>query len=231
MLSLLPFTYITTSMEKKYSTILMDLDGTVTDPGEGITRSVAYALESLGIRVADRKALYPFIGPPLQESFRDFYSLNDRQTAEAIRAYRAYFSTQGIFENEVYPGMEAFLQKQTAAGRRIYLATSKPEPFASRILAHFHLSPYFAGIAGSTLDGKRAEKGEVIRYLLDTFPIATDELPVMIGDRKYDVEGAHQHGLPAIGVLYGYGSREELEKAGADYLARDLAELDRLLAG
>ncbi len=216
-------------MKKKYPTILIDLDGTVTDPGEGITRSVAHALESLGIRVDDRRTLYPFIGPPLQASFREFYGLDDRQVAKAIRAYRAYFSEKGIFENEVYPGMEAFLRQQTAAGSRIYLATSKPEAFAVRILDHFHLSSYFAGIAGSTLDGKRVEKAEVIGYLLDRFPIDRNEPAVMIGDRKYDVEGAHRHGLPAIGVLYGYGSREELEKAGADLLACDLDELGRLL--
>lgn len=216
-------------MKNKYDSIVMDLDGTVTDPVEGITRSVAHALESLRIQVEDRGALCPFIGPPLQDSFREFYGLNDRQTADAIRAYRAYFSTKGIFENEVYPGMEAFLERQTQRGSRIYLATSKPEPFARKILDYFHLSPYFTGIAGSTLDGKRSEKGEVIRYLLDMYPEIACRPAVMIGDRKFDVEGARQHGLPAIGVLYGYGSRQELEKAGADFLARDLEELDRLL--
>lgn len=216
-------------MKKKYRTLLMDLDGTLTDPGEGITRSVAHALAGLGIQVDDRRTLYPFIGPPLQDSFRAFYGLDDRQVAQAIEAYRAYFSEKGIFENEVYPGIEAFLREQTNAGCRIYLATSKPETFAVRILDHFHLSTYFAGIAGSTLDGKRVEKGEVIRYLLNNFPIDRKEPAVMIGDRKYDVEGAHQNGLPAIGVLYGYGSREELKEAGADFLARDLEELGRLL--
>lgn len=216
-------------MKRNYDFILMDLDGTVTDPVEGITRAVAYALEGMGIPVADRRTLCPFIGPPLQDSFREFFGFTDKQIAEAIERYRTYFSAKGIFENEVYAGMEEFLRKQTKRGRRIYLATSKPEPFARKILEHFQLSAYFTGIAGSSLDGKRTEKADVIRYLLDTYPLIDRSAAVMIGDRKFDVEGAHHEGIPAIGVLYGYGSREELEKAGADFLALDLDDLDRLL--
>lgn len=216
-------------MRNKYTYLLMDLDGTVTDPMEGITRGVQYALASLGVDVQDRRLLCPFIGPPLKASFQEFYHLNEEDTTRAIAKYREYFSTQGIFENEMYEGMEAFLQTQQAAGKQLVLATSKPEPFALRILDYFQLTPYFTFVGGSSLDNGRTEKEEVIRYILDSLAISDLSSAIMIGDRKFDIEGAHANGLQAIGVLYGYGSREELERAGADYLAADLAELSRLV--
>lgn len=216
-------------MRNKYTYLLMDLDGTVTDPMEGITRGVQYALASLGVDVQDRRLLCPFIGPPLKASFQEFYHLNEEDTTRAIAKYREYFSTQGIFENEMYEGMEAFLQMQQAAGKQLVLATSKPEPFALRILDYFQLTPYFTFVGGSSLDNGRTEKEEVIRYILDSLAISDLSSAIMIGDRKFDIEGAHANGLQAIGVLYGYGSREELERAGADYLAADLAELSRLV--
>lgn len=216
-------------MRNKYTYLLMDLDGTVTDPMEGITRGVQYALASLGVDVQDRRLLCPFIGPPLKASFQEFYHLNEEDTTRAIAKYREYFSTQGIFENEMYEGMEAFLQTQQTAGKQLVLATSKPEPFALRILDYFQLTPYFTFVGGSSLDNGRTEKEEVIRYILDSLAISDLSSAIMIGDRKFDIEGAHANGLQAIGVLYGYGSREELERAGADYLAADLAELSRLV--
>lgn len=216
-------------MQNNYTYLLMDLDGTVTDPMEGITRAVQYALASLGIEVQDRRLLCPFIGPPLKVSFQEFYHLDEAETAQAISKYREYFSAQGIFENQIYEGMKAFLQTQQAAGKQLILATSKPEPFALRILDYFQITPYFTFVGGSSLDHTRTEKEEVIRYILDSLPISDLSSAIMIGDRKFDIEGAHLNGLRAIGVLYGYGSREELEQAGADYLAADLTELSRLV--
>lgn len=216
-------------MQQKYTYLLMDLDGTVTDPMEGITRAVEHALSSFGIEVKDRRQLCPFIGPPLKASFREFYGFNEEEIERAVLKYREYFSTRGIFENKLYEGMKGFLEAQQTAGKQLILATSKPEHYARRILDYFQLTPYFTFIGGSSLDNQRTEKEEVIRYILDTLPITDLSSVIMIGDRKFDVEGAHLNGLSAIGVLYGYGSREELEQAGADYLAADLTELSRLV--
>lgn len=216
-------------MKKKYTYLLMDLDGTVSDPVEGITRAVQQALAAVGIEVQDRRLLHPFIGPPLKASFQEFYHLNEEETMRAIVKYREYFSSRGIFENELYEGMREFLAAQQKAGKQIILATSKPEIYARRILDYFEITPYFAFIGGSSLDQQRTEKDEVIRYILDTFPITDLSEAIMIGDRRFDIEGAHRNGLPAIGVLYGYGSREELEQAGADALAADLRELSELI--
>lgn len=228
--SFLLYTHLTTrDMQKKYTHLLMDLDGTVTDPMEGITRAVEYALSSFGIEINDRRQLYPFIGPPLKASFREFYGFNEEEAGRAILKYREYFSARGIFENKLYEGMKEFLESQRAAGKQLILATSKPEHYACRILDYFQLTPYFTFIGGSSLDDQRFEKAEVIRHILATLPITDLSSAIMVGDRKFDIEGAHLNGLPAIGVLYGYGSREELEQAGADYLAADLTELSRLV--
>lgn len=212
-----------------YDVILFDLDGTLTDPGEGITRSVAYALERFGIQVADRTALYPFIGPPLPDSFRKYYGFSDEQAAQAMTYYRDYFSEKGLFENTVYDGVDEMLQVLRQAGKTLIVATSKPEVFAKRILAHFGLRSYFTCIAGSHLDGTRCHKNEVIAYALGSCGITDTRGVVMVGDREYDMEGARQNGLDAIGVLYGYGSREELKCAGATHIVTSVEELQSLL--
>ncbi|MBO5197164.1 MAG: HAD family hydrolase [Lachnospiraceae bacterium] len=212
-----------------YTTVLFDLDGTLTDPKVGITSSVAYALKSFGIAVEDLDSLRPFIGPPLKESFMVYYGFSDEQASEAVSKYREYFSVTGIFENEVYEGIPELLSALKCAGRRVILATSKPKIYAEQILEHFGLAKYFDYVAGSELDGTRVKKAEVIDYALAQVGIADRSCAVMVGDRLHDILGAKETGLPSIGVLYGYGNRPELETAGADRIAADVAELERLL--
>ena len=198
-----------------YTHILFDLDGTLTDPGVGITNSVAYALERYGIHISDRRTLYPFIGPPLTDSFQRFYGFSAADARAAVDVYREYFADRGIFENELYPGIPALLQRLRDAGLRLVIATSKPEGFAVRIAEHFGIAQYFDCIAGAAMDETRTQKWEVIEYALDRCGVADRDRVLMVGDREHDVRGAARCALPCLGVLYGYGSRAELESAGA----------------
>ncbi len=216
-------------MNKKYKYLLLDLDGTVTDSMEGITRSVQYALENFGITVTDLNTLRPFIGPPLKESFKEFYHFTDEQAETALKKYREYFSTKGLFENKVYEGMPQFLIDQVAKDRQLLLATSKPEPFAKQILSYFGLDSYFTFIGGSTMDGSRSTKTDVISYVLSANHVDDLSAVVMIGDRRHDIIGAENNGIDSIGVLYGFGDEAELRKAGATYIAANLRELSTLL--
>ncbi len=209
--------------------ILFDLDGTLTDPGEGITNSVAYALSQFGIEVKDRRQLYPFIGPPLVESFAKYYGMDEAQSRRALAEYRVYFSRQGMFENAVYPQTVWLLQGLKAAGKRLVLATSKPEEYAAQILRHFDLYRYFDVVAGASMDEVRNKKSDVIAYALQKAGVEEHSRAVMVGDREHDVNGAHANGLCAVGVLWGYGDRAELEAAGAEHIVCDMQELSRLL--
>lgn len=211
-----------------YDTVLFDLDGTLTDPGIGITNSVAYALERYGIKVEDKKSLYTFIGPPLADSFMKYYGFSEEKAMQAIGIYREYFSVKGLFENEVYSGIPELLEKIKKSGKKLVLATSKPEEFSVRILEHFDLIKYFDVVAGASMDEKRNKKGDVIRYALEKGGF-TAENAVMIGDREHDVFGAKENGLPSIGVLYGYGNEQELKNAGADYIAETVEDIFQLL--
>lgn len=212
-------------MENHYPYILMDLDGTVTDPMTGITRCVQYALKHWGIEENELQKLCGFIGPPLSDAFQEFYGFTKEQAEEAILKYRERFVRIGMYENKVYPGMAKMLSKLKDEGKKVMLATSKPEGFARKILEHFRLAPYFDYIGGATLDGSRSHKKEVIAYVLETCRINDRAGVVMVGDRKYDIEGARQLGLDTIGVTYGYGSRKELEEAGADRIVDSVEEL------
>lgn len=214
-----------------WDVILFDLDGTLTDPGEGITNSVAYALQQFGIKVADRKTLYPFIGPPLVESFAKYYGMDEAQSRRALAEYRVYFSKQGMFENKLYPKTVWLLQKLKAAGKRLVLATSKPEEYAAQILRHFDLYRYFDVVAGASMDEVRNKKSDVIAYALQRAAVSDLARAVMVGDREQDVKGAHAQGLCAAGVLWGYGDRAELSLAGAEYIAEDMEQLAALLSG
>lgn len=209
--------------------VLFDLDGTLTDPMEGITKSVQLALRRQGIEVTDRRTLCPFIGPPLFESFQKFYGMDDGQAARAVEDYRSYFAETGIFENRVYPGVPALLRELREAGTFTAVATLKPAVFARRIAAHFGLLPFLDRIAGSELDGRHTTKGDIIRQALEELPDAARRDAVMVGDRENDITGARENGLRGVGVLFGYGSREELAAAGAVGLAEDVGALDRLL--
>lgn len=208
-----------------YEYILFDLDGTLTDPGIGITNSVAYALKRWNIEVEDRKSLYRFIGPPLQDSFREYYGFSQEDALRAVDVYREYFREKGLYENEVYPGVEKLLQVLKEQGKTLILATSKPEEFAVRILRHFGLDRYFTVMAGATMDPSRSKKGDVIAYALRESGVTELSKAVMIGDREHDIFGAKQNGLDSIGVLFGYGDREELEKAGATYIAATVEDI------
>lgn len=216
-------------MENKYSYVLFDLDGTITDPEEGITKSVQYALQHFSIEVQERRELYKFIGPPLKDSFMEFYGFTEQQAGEALLKYRERFEVTGWRENVVYDGMEKLLRHLRRRGKRIVLATSKPEVFAEQILVYFGLRDYFDFVGGASLDGRRNYKADVIRYVLDANGISSREKAVMVGDRKFDILGAKEFGLETVGVLYGYGDREELTTAGADHLVGSVAELEALL--
>lgn len=211
-----------------YHTILFDLDGTLTDPGIGITNSAMYALKKFGITITDRSKLYPFIGPPLLDSFEKYYHFTPNEAKTAVTYYREYYTDKGIYENLLYPGIDALLRSLNASGRKVILATSKPEPFAEKILKHFHLLNYFDFVGGALLDETRTAKDEVIAHVLTSCNIDVAGT-VMIGDREYDIIGARKNGLASIGVLYGYGSREELENAGADCIAESVTDLQNIL--
>ncbi len=199
--------------------VLFDLDGTLTDPGEGITNSVIFSLEKFGITVSNRAELYKFIGPPLLYSYKEYYGFSESDAKLAIKYYREYFSEKGIFENRVYDGITDMLGKLCGNNIRLSVATSKPDPFAVKILEHFGLTEYFSLVAGATMDETRSEKHEVIEYALRGLHIKDKARCIMVGDRKHDILGAKKNGLKSVGVLYGYGSRGELETAGADMLA------------
>ncbi len=203
--------------------ILLDLDGTITDPKEGITKSVQYALKSKGILVEDLDSLCRHIGPPLKTSFMDFYGFSESEAEELVKKYREYFRDTGIFENRVYEGMDELLRKLRTAGKKLITATSKPEVFAKRILEHFELDHYFDDICGASMDNSRIDKEDVIRYALEKNGIKDLSEVIMVGDREHDVIGAHKVGIASLGVLFGYGSRQELEEAGADRLALTVA--------
>ncbi len=211
---------------------LFDLDGTLTDPKVGITTCVQYALADFGIDEPDLDKLEPFIGPPLKDSFMEFYHMTEEQAEAAIAKYRERFQDTGIFENEVYPGIYDLLRTMKAAGMHMAVVSSKPTVFVERILKHFKLDSYFEVVLGSELDGTRTKKAQVIVEALRQFfgdkPIPHDEI-FMIGDRKYDVEGARAFHLESVGVAYGYGSMEELKEARADYIVKSVAELKKLL--
>ena len=207
--------------------LLWDLDGTLTDPADGIVHSVQHALRHFGLR-AGREELLSFIGPPLADSFAERFGFSPEQCREAITVYRAYFCRDGKFENTPYPGIDRLLAALKAAGKRLYLASSKPEPLCEEILAHFSLRGYFDAVAGSGLDGARPRKEDVIGDLLAREGI-DPRGAVMIGDRRYDAEGAAPFSIPCIGVLWGYGGREELKAAGVSAVAEDLPALGAML--
>ncbi len=209
----------------KYDIILFDLDGTLTDPGMGITNSVMHALKKYGIEVENRETLYKFIGPPLIDSFEKYYGFSHEEAVKSVDYYREYYADKGIYENEVYNGIEAMLQKLSEEEKKIILATSKPEPFAREILRHFGLDKYFLFAAGSTMNETRTNKADVIEYALCECGITEKSSVVMVGDREHDIIGANKNRIDSVGVLFGYGSREELENAGATYIAESVEDI------
>lgn len=212
-----------------YRILLFDLDGTISDPKEGITKSVQYALQKMGINEPDLEKLTPFIGPPLQVSFKEFYGFSNDQTDQAIAYYRERFKEKGMFENVLYEGIPALLAKLKDDGYRLAIATSKLTSFSEEILRYFKIQHFFEVIVGSNLDGTRSDKADVISYLLDYYNDYVRADMVMIGDRKYDIIGAQINNIESIGVTYGYGSKEELTAAKATYIVHSIDELQAII--
>ncbi len=237
-----------------YEYILFDLDGTLTDSKPGITRCVQYALHRMGIEEPDLDKLEPFIGPPLLDSFHEFYGFDEQQGKKAIGYYRERFSTVGIFENEVYPGVENLLANLKSSGKKLAVASSKPQVYVERILEHFHLQTYFDVVVGSGLDGTRTKKEEVVEEALrcllpktlfwkmmdgkdrradgqtvEEYDGEYHDTVVMVGDRRFDVEGAQEYQIASVGVAYGYALPGELAEAGAGVVAETVEELENIL--
>ena len=211
-------------MDKKV--ILFDLDGTLTDSGEGIMNSAAMVLERYGLPIPSREQLRVFIGPPLYETFQNF-GISADQADNAVALYRSRYNTIGKFENAPYPGIRELLETLRSHGHRLFVATSKPEALSIEILEHFGLAQYFERICGASLDRSRSEKSAVIAYLLDT--VGNIQSAIMVGDTAFDVIGAATHGIPAIGVSWGYGKVQEMIDAGALAIAYDMPQLLQLL--
>ncbi|RJE90267.1 HAD family hydrolase [Paenibacillus sp. 1011MAR3C5] len=214
----------------KYSTILFDLDGTLTDPKIGITKSVQYALAKYGIHEDNLDKLEPFIGPPLVQSFMEFYSFTELEAKQAVDYYREYFSETGIFENERYEGIIELLDVLVRDGRTLIVATSKPTIYAKQIADHFELSPYFDLVCGSNLDGTMTAKGEIIQSIMNEKKLDRRQV-VMVGDRKHDIIGAQLNKIDSIGVGYGYGLEEELRGIGPTFYVESVIQLHKLLLG
>ena len=210
----------------EYNTFLFDLDGTLIDSSEGIINSVIYALKKFGIEETEREKLHAFIGPPLTDSFTKYYGFSEEESWKAVDAYREYYQDKGIFECKLYDGIPDVLKAVKQAGKKALVVTSKPEVYAKQIMDHFSLTPYFTCVAGMELDGGRGTKAEVIEYAFRENGITDLKNVLMIGDREYDVIGAHKIGIDCLGILYGFGDKEEFAQAGADYVEADVAETE-----
>ncbi|MBQ6323171.1 MAG: HAD family hydrolase [Lachnospiraceae bacterium] len=214
-----------------YQYILFDLDGTLTDPKEGITRCVQYALHHFGIEEPDLDRLVPFIGPPMKDSFMRFYGMDSEQADEAVVYYRERFADQGIFENAVLEGIPEMLRLLQDQGKHLAVASSKPEPYVIRILERFALASYFEQVIGSEMSGERSRKAEVIQEAFRRFGIGTDQKDsvLMVGDRMHDIAGAAECGISSLGVRCGYAAEGELEQAGATYIADSVQDMREFL--
>ncbi len=211
-----------------FTTVLFDLDGTLTDPYMGITNSLMYALERMGYEVPPREELKSFIGPPLINEYQRRFGMSEEKAREGVRLYREYFAERGIFENELMDGAAELLRELKSRGKRVFLATSKPREFAERILEHFEIARYFDFVGASTMDGSINEKHEVIADILEKTGADAAEC-LMVGDRFHDIVGAHRFGIKCCAVLCGFGSREEFAEYGADFVAETLGEVAELV--
>lgn len=215
----------------KYKVILFDLDGTLSDPKEGITKSVQYALQAMGIYEPDIDKFESFIGPPLQDSFAEHYHFDEESTKTAVELYRKRFKEKGMVENELYPDIPLLLKSLKEQGYTLAVATSKPTVFAEEILKHFKIDHFFELVAGSNLDGTRTSKTEIIQYIIDEYKEHNRDSFVMIGDRKHDIIGASNTGIDSVGITYGYGSFEELSESKPTYIVETVSQLQSILVG
>jgi phosphoglycolate phosphatase len=212
-----------------FHTILFDLDGTLTDPSEGIFNSFHYALNKLGITETKPQEMISLIGPPLQVSFRKRYKLHGQDIERGVAFYREYFGKKGLFENELFAGIPELLNALKGKGKRLLLATTKADIYADRILDHFNIRNYFDYLSCATYDGSRVDKGEIIAYALKETEVENKNKAVMVGDRKFDLQGAKDNGMASVAVTYGFGSSEELKLAQPDHTVSSVADLSRLL--
>ena len=212
----------------KYKNVLFDLDGTLTDSKPGIVKSVQYALHCFGIDEPDTERLTPFIGPPLYHSFEELYGFSGEEAKEAVARYREYYAETGLYENILYEGIDSLLYRLKENGYKIILASSKPRIYVKRVLSYFRILRYFDIVEGSEMDGKNTGKVELIAHILDKWNLKAEE-SVMIGDRKYDIEGAKANGMDSIAVGYGYGTVDELSKAEPTYFFSTIEELEKQL--
>ena len=208
-----------------YKYALFDLDGTLTDPYEGISKSVIYSLQSFGIEESDELVLKKFIGPPLKESFMKFYGFDEKKALKAVEKYRERYIATGVYENALIDGVKETLSALKDKGVRIFLATSKPQPLAEVILEHFGITEYFDFIGGADFNYNRDEKWQVIEYVFENAGIKDRENALMIGDRMHDIIGAKKTGIKSLCVLCGYGSREEFIEYGADYIVNTIRDI------
>ncbi len=214
---------------KSYNTVLFDLDGTISDSGQGITNSVKYSLKKFGIEENDFEKLKRFVGPPLYASFEKYYGFTHEEAVKAVEYYREYYNAGGIFELTIYDGVIDLLKALRESGKKIILATSKPEVYAEKIAEHFGFKDYFDNISGALLDGSRIEKADIITYALQRVSESDISKCIMIGDRSFDVIGARAFGMDSIGVTWGYGERAELEESGATYIVDSAEEIKVIL--
>jgi phosphoglycolate phosphatase len=212
-------------LDNNFEYILFDLDGTITDSGEGITKSVQYALKHFGITEDNLSNLNKFIGPPLKDSFKRFYNFDDEKAEMGLIKYREYYAEKGIYENSLYDGIVEVFEVLKKKDKKIILATSKPEVYAKEILKYFKVDNYFTFTAGADFEETRVNKGDVIKYALNEAKISDLSKVVMVGDREHDIIGAKENNIKSIGVLYGYGDVIELTQARADYIVKNTEEL------
>lgn len=214
----------------KFKNILFDLDGTLTDPFEGITNAVSYALGKMSLPIPPKQTLRRFIGPPLVVSFSSFCGLDEENAQLAVRYYREYYSEKGVLENTLFDGVPELIGRLKEAGCRVMLATSKPESFACRILEHFDLMKYFDFVSAPTLSDLHSEKKDIIGRAIERYDLGKEkDSCLMIGDRYFDIEGAHLCGIKAVGVLWGYGGRKEFEEYHAEFVAESVENLEKLI--
>lgn len=218
-------------MNYNYTTLFFDLDGTLVDSGEGITKCAQHALRHFGIEVSDLNLLRPFVGPPLEDSFKDFYHFSDADAREAVKVYRERYFTKGVYEQKPYDGVFDFLAQLKKRGFKIVVATSKTQSQAEFVARELfqEFVPLIDSVFARDEQGTRHTKADVIRFALESLAISDKSKVLMIGDRKFDIIGAKECGLDAMGVLYGYGNRQEFIACGADYICSDFDEILNVL--
>ena len=216
------------SISKDYTYVLFDLDGTLTDSGPGIMNGFEYALGKMGSPVTDRESLRRFVGPPLGVSWEETLGFPPEEAQKGIAFYKEYYAEKGVYENAVYPGVKELLTELRAHGKKLYVATTKAEPMVKVVMEHFGLAEYFSGIAASN-NVDRFNKIDVLKYILENCGVEDTTKAVMVGDRHYDITGARHFGLDSIGVLYGYGNREELENAGSTFIAETVEDIAKII--